>query len=151
MLHVKGNIAACYSSLGQNEEALALRREIYARSLALGISSHFIDVVNLSVSLQKTQRHTEAKFFLREQLPKARRALGTEDNVFLRLRGIYASTLLWGADDRASRDDVVEAVTIHEELASTTRRVYGEFHPFAKLIKKELAHAQAKLAAFDTA
>ena len=55
----------------------------------------------------------------------------------------------WGADDRASRDDVVEAVTIHEELASTTRRVYGEFHPFAKLIQHELMDAQEKLAAFD--
>ena len=36
-----------------------------------------------------------------------------------------------------------------EELASTTRRVYGEFHPFAKLIQHELMDAQEKLAAFD--
>ena len=49
----------------------------------------------------------------------------------------------------SSRDDVVEAETIFEELASTTRRVYGEFHPFAKLIQHELVDAQEKLAAFD--
>ena len=34
-------------------------------------------------------------------------------------------------------------------MASTTRRIYGEFHPFAKLIQHELMDAQEKLAAFD--
>ena len=149
MLHVKANIAVCYSSLGRDEEALALRRELYARSLALGFSGsgHFIDVVNLSVSLQATQRFTEATSLLREQLPKARRALGAENDTFLRLRGLYASAL--GGDDCASRDDVVEAVTIFEELASTTRRIYGEFHPFAKLIQNDLERVRENLATFD--
>ena len=84
---------------------------------------------------------------MREQLPKARRALGAENDTFLRLRGLYANALR--DDHGSSRDDVVEAETIFEELASTTRRVYGEFHPFAKLIQHELMDAQEKLAAFD--
>ena len=104
-------------------------------------------VVNLSVSLQATQRYTEATSLLREQLPKARRALGAENDTFLRLRGLYASAL--GGDDCASRDDVVEAVTIFEELASTTRRIYGEFHPFAKLIQNDLERVRENLATFD--
>jgi len=147
ILHTKANLAVCYSCLGRDEEALALRREIYARSLALGLSDHFSDVLNLAVSLKVTQRYTEARSFMREQLPKARRALGAENDAFLRLRGIYANALR--DDHGSSRDDVVEAVTIFEELASTTRRVYGEFHPFAKLIQHELMDAQEKLAAFD--
>ena len=52
-------------------------------------------------------------------------------------------------DHGSSRDDVVEAVTIFEELSSTARRIYGESHPFAKLIQHELMDAQEKLAAFD--
>ena len=66
-----------------------------------------------------------------------------------RLRGVYARGL--GDDQGASRDDVVEAVTIFEELASTARRIYGEFHPFAKLIQHDLERGREQLAAFDTA
>ena len=84
---------------------------------------------------------------MREQLPKARRALGAENDTFLRLRGLYANALR--DDHGSSRDDVVEAVTIFEELSSTARRIYGESHPFAKLIQHELMDAQEKLAAFD--
>ena len=128
-----------------------MRREVYARSgqLSSTITDDvmFLRVLNLAVSLRTTERFTEAKYFLREQLPKARRALGAENDAFLRLRGIYANALR--DDHGSSRDDVVEAVTIFEELASTTRRVYGEFHPFAKLIQDELMDAQEKLAAFD--
>ena len=40
-----------------------------------------MNVLNLSVSLKITQRYTEARSFLREQLPNARRALGAEDTV----------------------------------------------------------------------
>ena len=57
--------------------------------------------------------------------------------------------LLWGADDRASRDDVAKAMATFEELASTTRRIYGEFHPFAKLIQNDLERVRENLATFD--
>ena len=59
---------------------------------------------------------------------------------------MYANALR--DDHGSSRDDVVEAVAIFEELSSTARRIYGESHPLAKHIQDELEAAQIKLACF---
>ena len=104
--------------------------------------------LNLSWSLKETGRYTEAKSFLRKQLPKARRALGVDHDTVIRFRYLYADTLRLDGD--ASREDLVEAVTLLEELSRTTRRIYGTSHPLANDIRNTLGWARETLAAFDT-
>ena len=150
LLITKTNIALCYYRLGRHEEALNLRRQVYARGVALGISNKdlFIDVLNLSWSLNETGRYTEAKSFLREQLPKARRVLGVDHDTVIQMRWQHAETLRLDGD--ASREDLVEAVTVLEELSRKTQRIYGTSHPLPTDIRTTLGLARKKLAAFDT-
>ena len=98
--------------------------------------------------MTETGRFTEAKSFLREQLPKARRALGADHDTVIQLRWQHADALR--LSDGASREDVVEAVTLLEELSRTTRQIYGTSHPLANDIRITLGWARQKLAAFDT-
>ena len=106
----------------------------------------YIDVLNLSKSLLDTHRHTEARSFLREQLPKARRALGPADDTLFKLRWNYALSL---CDTGASREDVLEATTLLEELSSTTRRIYGPANPFAEMVQRAFVASQKALAHVD--
>ena len=106
----------------------------------------FDTAVSLSKSLLDTRHYEEAKSFLGEQLPKARRALGPEARDVLKLRCNYAAALF--CFERASRDDVAESVTILEELESTTRRIYGPEHPFTNSVRSTLKISRLKLAAF---
>ena len=150
IVHTRTNMGVCLSCLDRDEEALILRREVYAKSLELGLEDHMISItaLNLSVSLRKTGRYTEMKSFLRKQLPRARRAAGAESEIYLDFRRNYA-VCLYSADG-ASRNDVVEAAKILAEVASTARRVFGTPHPFPSGTQHFLARAQEKLAAFDT-
>ena len=104
-------------------------------------------VLALSISLIRCARYEETKSFLRKQLPNARRALGAENDTFLRLRGMYAKCLCLADID--SRDNVAEAVTIFEELSSTVRRIYGTSHPLLETVQHDLELMQEQLAAFD--
>ena len=150
ILVAQTNIALCYYKLGRHQEALDLRREIYARGLALGVPSKdlFIDVLNLSWSMKECGLCAESKSFLREQLPAARRALGADHDTVIQLRWQHADALR--LSDGASREDVVEAVTLLEELSRTTQRIYGTSHPLANDIRNTLGWARETLAAFDT-
>ncbi len=152
ILDMRDNIASCYSSLGRQEEALKMRREVYARSgqLSSTITDDvmFLRVLNLAVSLRTTERFTEAKYFLREQLPKARRVLGEGHHTTLRMRWTYAETLF--KDDDATLDDLREAVTTLEETTQTGRRVFGGTHPLTVEIEKDLRKSRAALRARET-
>jgi len=85
---------------------------------------------------------------LREQLPEARRALGEEHEINMKLRRFYACCLY--KPDGASRDEVVEATNLFEALSRMTRRVFGPAHPFTTKIQKDLKNAQEQLTSFDT-
>ena len=50
-----------------------------------------------------------------------------------------------GKDDDATLDDLREALTTHEELARTARRVLGSAHPVTTEIELHLPHARATL------
>ena len=105
-------------------------------------------MLNLSWSMKECGRCAEAKSFLREQLPAARRALGANHDTVIHLRWIYADALC--LSDGASREDVVEAVTSLDELGTTTQRIYGISHPLAIDIQTALGRARETLASFDT-
>ena len=92
-------MATCYGKLGRHEEALAIRREVYARLLARGMGpstgeSFFQVALNLSCSLKATGRAEEAKSFLRKQIPNARRALDAESATLFQLRWVLARAMI---------------------------------------------------------
>ena len=65
----------------------------------------------------------------------------------LRFRDNYALSLFKNSD--ASRDDLVEAIGIYEDLSSQTRRVLGGSHPFTGATQQNLLHVRWKLARLD--
>ena len=129
-----------------------MRREVYARSGLLSSTiaddEMFLRVLNLAVSLRTTERFTEAKSFLREQLPKARRVLGEGHHNTLKMRWLYAETLY--KDDGATLDDLREAVTTLGETTQVGRRVFGGTHPLTVGIEGALREAWALLRAHET-
>ena len=88
-------------------------------------------------------RLKEMKSLVRDTLPAARRVLGENDKVTLRMRELYAVGLY--ADVDATLEDIREAVTKLEETARTARRVFGGAHPVTKNIEESLREAQTVL------
>ena len=150
--YVKSNLAASYAGLKRHEDALwRLRRRLYAQSgPGTWTSGRRVckDALDLAISLTNAGNRTEAKSFIREQLPKARRALGEEHEVVLRFRSTYAHLI--SVFTGVTRDDLDEAVTILAELDPMTRRIYGPAHPFSATIQSHLKHFGKRLVAFDT-
>ena len=60
----------------------------------------------------------------------------------------YAQSLY--ADDRATLDDLREAVRTLEDLAPTTRRVMGGAHPTTEGVESDLQNARDALHARET-
>ena len=99
---------------------------------------------NYAESLKCLQRFEEAKALLRKTLPVARRVFKTETDLLpLLMRCIYASALYRA--ENATFDDVREAVATLDELARTTRRVFGGAHPLAVTVAEDLENVQGKL------
>ena len=94
------------------------------------------------------KRFEEAKTVLREAMLVARRVLGEEHRLVLKMGYHYAQTLY--EDSAASLDDLREAVTTLEEIQGTARRVLGGAHPLTVDIERELRHARAVLRARET-
>ena len=76
-------------------------------------------------------------------MPVARRVLGENDDLTLRMRNNYAYTLC--KDPGATLDDLREAVTTLEETARTARRVLGGAHPLVGKVERALREARAAL------
>ena len=97
------------------------------------------------MALLKLKRYAEVKNFLQRRIPVARRVLGDDDETTLNLRRIYARALY--EDAGATLDDLREAVTTHEEMERTARRVLGGAHPRVVEIEETLRDARAALRA----
>ena len=111
------------------------QRKTFAKTLGLAI--------NYADSLRGLQRFEEAKALMRKTIPVARRVLGENDNLTLMMRCIYASALYRA--ENATLNDVREAVATLDELARTTRRVFGGAHPLAVTVAEDLQNVQGKL------
>ena len=103
---------------------------------------------NYAMSLVVLKLFEEAKSLLLKTMPVARRVLGEEHKVTLKLRWIYAAALY--RDDGATFEDLREAVTRLEELERTARRVLGGAHPLTEVIEDSLRDARAALRARET-
>ena len=78
-------------------------------------------------------------------MPGARRVLGENNELTLRMRWNYGEALYQA--EGATLDDLREAVTTLEEVERTARRVLGGAHPNTAGIEGDLRHARAALRA----
>ena len=100
------------------------------------------------MSLIGLRRFEEAKSVLRKAAPVARRIVGEEHLLTLKMRKNYARALCLNAG--ATLDDLREAVTTLEDVERVARRVLGGTHPLAMNIEASLRAARAALRARET-
>ena len=151
VLVVQSNLASTYQSLGRNEEALRLNRDVYSGYLRLHGEEHAETLRaanNYASSLKGLQRFEEAKSLLRKAIPVARRVLEESDRLTLKMQWVYAQSIY--KDDSATLDDLREGVTTLAETERTARRVLGGSHPTTVRIEAALRNARATLRARET-
>ena len=123
-------MANCYDELGREDQARALRREVYAGSLRLhGPSSEI--TINSANNLALSLENAEAKSLMRKNSSISRRSLG-EDHIYtLRARSLLAGALLKEHDFHEWH----EGVAIYEDVCRRSRRVFGESHPDTRIFQ----------------
>ena len=105
-------------------------------------------VVNYALTLHELKRFEDVKALLRKLLPVARRVLGENNEVTLRMTINYAMALY--VDTSATLDDIREAVTTLEDTTRIGRRVFGGAHPLVEAFEVALRNARSKLSARET-
>ena len=85
---------------------------------------------------------------MRNLIPVARRVLGENNELTLKMKDKYARSLY--KYDGATLDDLREAVTTLEDAERIARRVLGGAHPLTKKIEDGLREARAALRARET-
>ena len=98
---------------------------------------------NCAFSLVSLERVEEAKSLLRKTIPVARRVLGENNEVTLRVKLTYAMTLY--GDPGATLDDLREAVMTLENMTRIARRVFGGAHPLTTSIDRCLRESRVEL------
>ena len=167
ILIVQSNLANIYLALRRLEQALCLKRDVYSGWLKLEGEEHELTLVaanNYAIAQRAVLRAAEGraaqsemqggsfeetKALLRKTIPVARRVLGEENEVPLKMRGLYAQ--LFYEDTTATLDDLREAVNTFEDLKRTARRVFGGAHPITEGVGRELLDARAALGARENA
>ena len=103
---------------------------------------------NYADTLSRLERFEEAKSLLLKIIPVARRVLGENEEVVLRMRANYAGALVNASG--ATLDDIREAVTTLDDVARIARRVLGGAHPITEAIEHNLSEARAALRSRET-
>ena len=103
---------------------------------------------NYAWSLGGLNRFKEVKTLMRKTLPAARRVLGKNDVLMIRMRWVYAIALY--QDPGATLDDLREAVASLEETERIARRVLGGAHPLTAGIDTTLRNARVVLRARES-
>ena len=170
ILSAQTNIASCLSALGRHDEALVLKREVYARRVATRGISHLDTIFtasNIVASMLSLELWDEAKSLGRDHLlPVARQSLGADHDETLKINHRLAAALVDHPEstrdhprfestpiragqktDLNTGDDLLEAETIMQDVVQRRRRVFGPAHPdtrFAEgalsLMREDLAH-----------
>ena len=94
-------------------------------------------------TLIRRELFEEAKALLRKIIPVARRVLGADYWLTLRIRCTYAEALY--NDPAAPLNDLREAVTTLEDTNRIARRVLGNTHPTTNEYEEALREARAAL------
>ncbi len=146
ILDVQGNLAVTYAKLERHELALRMKRIVYSGYLKLKGEEHtdtLISANNYADSLIQLQRYKTVMSVLRKTLPIARRVLGENHHLTLRMRFNYARAL--HQDPAATLDDRRESVTTLEDAERTARRVFGGAHPFVEQVEHFLRESRGLL------
>ena len=145
ILNSRANIAVSLCCLGRHEEALALRREIYARIMALGPTKDtLLYASNLSESLVTSSLWAEAKQFINDQMPLFEEVHGPNHELTLKMRWRLALALCDDTD--ATLGDLTEATAILEDVFRRLRRLLGDAHPLTAKALRVLEITRADLA-----
>ena len=151
LLVVQGNLADSYANCGRLEHALRVRQDVYSGILKLYGEERretLQEAYNYAASLLDLQRFEEAKSLLRKAIPVARRILGENDDLRLRLRRSYAQALY--EDGCATLDDLREAMTTLEDTERIARRILGCAHPLIPEIERDLRDSRTTLRTRET-
>ena len=151
ILMTQGNLASTYSRIGRLEEAVRTERDVYSGWVKLHGEEHeqtLRAALNCASTLVRLKRLEEAKTLLRKPVRVARRVLGENDEVTLKMRSSYADAVC--RDTGATLDDLREAVTTLEDTDRTGRRVFGGMSPLIASIETALQNARAALRARET-
>ena len=143
ILVAQGNLGNAHQMLGRPEDALVLQQLVYSGWLKLHGEDNYEtlrEANNLAATLKKLNRYDEAKSLLLKTMPVARRILGESNELTLTIR--WTSAVALRDADRASRDDMVEAVAILKEVLGTSLRMLGTDHPLSVRIRSALRLAQ---------
>ena len=81
-------------------------------------------------------------------MPVARRVLGEDHKITLKLRLLYVRAIY--RDPDATLDNLREAVTTLEEIEPAARRVLGDAHPIVTEVEGSMRRSRAALAARET-
>ena len=147
-LIVQGNIANTLQLLGRLETAMCMRKLVYSGHLKLNGEENkdtIREASNYVSTLLLLKRFKEAKSLFLKTLPAARRVLGDNDDLTLKMRWNYAKALYKA--DGATPDDLREAVATLVDAGRIARRVLGGAHPLAVAIERCLRETQAMLRA----
>ncbi len=99
---------------------------------------------NLAIALNSANSASESKPLTRRLLPLARRALGADHDVCLRLAHTCVIAVIRCA--ASSRDEFVFAERLLDDTARRTRRVFGNEHPHTRNVEGDLAKVRRFLA-----
>jgi len=139
ILFVQSNLASTYQILGQLDQALTLRRDVYLGYVKLSGEEHFNTLVaasNYAESLVVRERYAEAKALWLKTISVARRVFGESHGATLKMKSNHARALYMATG--ATLDDLREAVNTLEETERIARRVLGGAHPVTRMIAPTL-------------
>ena len=148
ILVVQSNLATSYQRLGRTEDALRTQRGVYSGTLKLHgeeTRETLREANNYADSLTRSERFEEARSLLRKMIPVARRVLGENHDLTLKMRWIYMRAFY--EDNCATLDDLREAVKSLEDMTRTARRVLGGAHPVTSAIEDALRMSREVLCA----
>ena len=128
-----------------------MQKEVYSGRLKLDGEEHektLREANNYASGLLSSRRFEEGKALLRKMTPVARRVLGENHELTIRMRWACGQALYLYAS--ATLDDLREAVTTLEDTARIARRVLGGAHPLTTAIERKMRDARAALRARET-
>ena len=103
-----------------------------------------ISVTCLAISLIRGKKWAETKDLTHEALPAARRALGSDHELTIKLECQLARASY--ADEGASLDELRQAISMYEDLIRRARRIFGDSHPAAESMAARIEEARTTLA-----
>ena len=131
ILQAQTNLACHVSSLGREEDALRLKRDVYSGLLKFHGKEHEHTLQaanNYASSLGILQRFRRSQETVAQNDARGATRSRESHEFTLKMRKIYAGALCKN-DAAATLDDLREAVTTLEDVERTARRVLGGAHP----------------------